>query len=1610
MAWPVSQDYNEAIQSPQQCFSDAELRAGQARCNALGLPLPRSGNFADVYEFECPATGSKWALKCFTRQIPKQRERYAEISKYLQQARLPFAVDFQYLDKGIQVRGQWYPILKMRWVEGLLLNEFARDNLDRRDRLQQLSQIWARMSRWLADAGMAHCDLQHGNVLLVPGSTANALAVKLIDYDGMFVPALSGTKSGEVGHPNFQHPERLREGTYSRDVDRFPLLVVATALRALVSGGRALWERYDNGDNLLFKESDLAAPDKSALFGELQRISDPLTQKLTNRLRQACQARLEETAALDQLLPKEWFAAPARTSGIKKGAAAAAVQGPDWDFDRDDPAGVVSRPVRRKAGGVPRWAWAVGGLTAVVLIAVVGIVLALALGKGSGGSSKAVAQGKKDKLRPGPEPIRPVVDPKDNPPPVDPPVGPPAVVGEKDPQPVVGPQPGQAPVLVKARTFPGRFGQLIQEHRAMWTWDGNQLTFYKLDTGEYVGRQPFPGVIFAVAPDHQHIFGVRQVGGKQSYEVWDRSTQAITTTLEGLKDLQQVRFFGQPARLLTSERRTVDGRFQFLLRPWDLATRTTIANPPLEPFAPNLDHLSLSADGKLALTGEVPGGLRMWELTTGKTLRLLLDLPGGPGSERTKTAAFTPRGTRAVCNAWNSNVVTVRDVGGNREICRFVEAGPLPLARLSADGRRVLTQVPGQSPRIWDADTGQELARLEMPNGRLTSVQFSPNGQYVFTPIECNADHLILAWQLPAPGASSPPKEPPPALTQLTLTNGQAVVNAALTDKDAKDSLRQGSYCKVYSVPMIAGRRYRAEMECKATAPCLRLETPDGRPLRENNGLPLARVSFFCTRSGTYRLSATTNLAGATGEFTLRVQAEPMRPPGTGNAVVTELKLDRGKAVAKAALTPADARDAVRQGAYCKVYSLPMEAGKKYQIDMVSKAIDPFLRLEGPGGLRLAEDDDSGGGLNARIVFNCTKTGTYRIICTTFAERILGEFTLTVQTAARGAVPAVALDLDLTPAFPQKLTLPFDFKAQAQGPMIRSGVNIAKPQKTSIVEEPSWRQQARTPVEAIAIHPNGKNFLYGDGDGVIHLADLATGKTVRELRGHTGPVRALVVSADGTRALSGSEDQTARLWDLKTGEVLQELKPHAGAVVGADLSRDGKYALTHYFVIRDDPGHVKVWDTATGKLVAAQRGTDNSAIRAALFYPDSQHVLLARGKRGQQVVLNLWEPLTKARREILILDTKQGFNREPIGRLVLSADGERLLFYCHNAVWLAMTRSGKVLEKIDVENTNGAAVDLRADGLFCLASGGGKKNWVDNCIHVVSLKKGRELSRLNMLNSAFRGGLFTPDGRQVLTRNIFNQLMLWDLPDVPAVAANEAPRKCLRFRKRAYVELARTQTMLDLNGTFTAELWARLRPGTQYLVGDESWKTVGAPVNRSAGWVLRAGAAQGNKESYSLNVACGQDDWFTVSGEPLTPSTEWQHIAVVKTPREARLYLNGKLYARRSSQGQTFVPCPSNLFLGVRKNAYTNRTVDADIGAFRISRTAVYQEEFSPPTMFGKTPDTLVLLDISAVRGNNIPDRSGHGHDGTIVGAELADWQNNADTPASSVAQTRPRP
>jgi len=125
-----------------------------------------------------------------------------------------------------------------------------------------------------------------------------------------------------------------------------------------------------------------------------------------------------------------------------------------------------------------------------------------------------------------------------------------------------------------------------------------------------------------------------------------------------------------------------------------------------------------------------------------------------------------------------------------------------------------------------------------------------------------------------------------------------------------------------------------------------------------------------------------------------------------GGAPGGEAKGDKGDKDLKfeGKLTKDDALDKKRNAA-SKVHTVRLKAGKTYTIDMVSKEFDSYLRLEDKDGKELDEDDDSGGDLNARIIFNCQKDGNYRVICTAYAADGVGNYVLTVKSS--GSAPKI---------------------------------------------------------------------------------------------------------------------------------------------------------------------------------------------------------------------------------------------------------------------------------------------------------------------------------------------------------------------------------------------------------------------------------------------------------------------------------------------------------------------------------------------------------------------------------------------------------------------------
>jgi hypothetical protein len=311
MAYPQITDYQEAIQHPAHAFIDPDLKQGAVAENSLGLPLVMSGGFALTYAVTTP--NRKCAVRCFHREIPAIQQKYDATSKKLRSLAIGCFVDFDFQQSGITVRQKVFPIVRMDWVEGDTLGIWLDKNFNNRRALDKARGDFVAIARFLEREGIAHGDIQNGNVMVANGE------IKLIDYDGMFVPGMKPGNGSETGHRHFQHPGR-RVSSFGPGMDRFSFIALDLSLRALVED-KSLYPKFrEGGETIIFKANDFADPQNSEIFRRL--LAMPKLKEQARGFAAICVAPLEAVPTLDEFLAGKNI--PAAKTPVNGTAAATA--------------------------------------------------------------------------------------------------------------------------------------------------------------------------------------------------------------------------------------------------------------------------------------------------------------------------------------------------------------------------------------------------------------------------------------------------------------------------------------------------------------------------------------------------------------------------------------------------------------------------------------------------------------------------------------------------------------------------------------------------------------------------------------------------------------------------------------------------------------------------------------------------------------------------------------------------------------------------------------------------------------------------------------------------------------------------------------------------------------------------------------------------------------------------------------------------------------------------------------------------------------------------------------------------------------------------------------
>ena len=277
MNYPLLSEYCEAVKYAADNFN--ELSHLTPVLDTNGNPVMSSGNFAVVFRMHDAKANKDVAVKCFLREQEGRAEGYRLIAQELAYTPSPFLTPIRYLDQELFVSSQSttdeeFPAVVMDWIAGDTLDRYVQAHLSDPNALRLLTFQFSRLASWLLSQPFAHGDLKPDNILVRPDGT-----LALVDYDGMFVPAMKGTSARELGSPDFRHPLRTPE-CFNDHIDDFPLVSILLSLKAL-SLSPSLWQTYGAADRLLFSATDYCDLASCPLLRELPTLfADPELPRL----------------------------------------------------------------------------------------------------------------------------------------------------------------------------------------------------------------------------------------------------------------------------------------------------------------------------------------------------------------------------------------------------------------------------------------------------------------------------------------------------------------------------------------------------------------------------------------------------------------------------------------------------------------------------------------------------------------------------------------------------------------------------------------------------------------------------------------------------------------------------------------------------------------------------------------------------------------------------------------------------------------------------------------------------------------------------------------------------------------------------------------------------------------------------------------------------------------------------------------------------------------------------------------------------------------------------------------------------------------------------------
>lgn len=308
-----------------------------------------------------------------------------------------------------------------------------------------------------------------------------------------------------------------------------------------------------------------------------------------------------------------------------------------------------------------------------------------------------------------------------------------------------------------------------------------------------------------------------------------------------------------------------------------------------------------------------------------------------------------------------------------------------------------------------------------------------------------------------------------------------------------------------------------------------------------------------------------------------------------------------------------------------------------------------------------------------------------------------------------------------------------------------------------IAQAPGVTQQLYhdSPVNSVAVSPNGRFLLTGADDGRVRVWDRQSGQVVQTLAGHKAAVSAVAFSANGRYLLSGGADHLVLLWDRDSGQLLHQLSGHKGPISGVAFTPDSQHAVTAEDTAAS-PSDLIVWDVQTGEVVNQFGGSADGNTEGMLDMAlDPTGRLALVGQRSfdsnnpQEAIL--WDINTSTPVQIFSVAnrTVSSVAIGPNGRFALTAGED-------GTVYRWDTATGELTQQLTGHEGDVLALAVSPNGQTALSAS------LDQTLIWWDLQTGKPIQQFASGTGEIHSLRFV-DNRQAVTADTDGMMQIWDL-------------------------------------------------------------------------------------------------------------------------------------------------------------------------------------------------------------------------------------------------------